>query len=267
VLDGSTFFDVETRTWHIIAQCRGGGGDRRWNLCHYTHNGDSPMSTFLPDKRNPVVAGGELWSRICHGSGKACDPEHTKDEGTPDIVFKRGGYFYVTFHGFNYAARTSYRGVAKTSDFNNWILSAPDLPIDAMLGPENRAAWEPNCVGAGMSTTLVVGGYQYMAFEAPTKTLICTNGQNWEIGLVRAPASTFPSWRSGGWQQFPGNPLLIPTWPGPDSRCEIQYPRWIMDSSGVYLLYEDWGPQMHYVKRRLMKLVLGAWRPVRPWEN
>jgi hypothetical protein len=76
----------------------------------------------------PAVRGSELWSRICAHSGGICNPPNTHDEGTLDIVYKRGRYFYVTFHGFNPATRQGLRGVAKTVDFHRWIVAGPDLP-------------------------------------------------------------------------------------------------------------------------------------------
>ncbi len=37
------------------------------------------------------------------------------------------GYFYVTFHGYDYIHKLGVRGVAKTVDFVNWITDAPDI--------------------------------------------------------------------------------------------------------------------------------------------
>jgi hypothetical protein len=42
------------------------------------------------------------------------------DEGTFQIVEKRGGDFYVTFHGYDYTRRRAARGVARTADFATW---------------------------------------------------------------------------------------------------------------------------------------------------
>lgn len=79
-------------------------------MCHYYLPGASPLSPlgFIPDPRNPVVRGGQLFSQICAGSGKHCTVG-TVDEGTPDIVVKRDGFYYVTFHGYDYqTARCTY---------------------------------------------------------------------------------------------------------------------------------------------------------------
>ena len=260
-VDGSTYFDPGTHTWHLLSQCltvQDAGG---WSLCHFTRAGESPLGPFVPDPHNPVVRGGELWSRICNGAGKACNPAKTHDEGTPDITEMRGGYFYVTFHGADYTIRRSYRGVARTRDFDHWETEGDDLPGDAILASPDCEAWTPGCIGPGESTTLITGDYQYMLFEGPDKWLGCTYGQAWNVGLVRAPKNSFPKW-NGGWEQFPGNPVLMPSWPGPQTRCAVQYPRWILDGNDVYLLYEDIGPASRFRERRLLKLVPGPASPV-----
>ncbi len=259
IVDGSSYFDRDTNTWHMLTQCldkhRVGG----WMLCHYTRVGSSPMGLFTADPRNPVVRGGALWSRIC-GPGKAC-ARSTRDEGTPDIVEKRNGFFYVTFHGWDYQGKLGFRGVAKTPNFREWIVSGPDLPDDAIVAASDCQKWNSDgCAGAGESTTLITGDYQYMLVEGPSISLACTNGQNWPFGLLRAPKDSFPRW-GGGWQQFPGNPLLIPSWPGHRSRCALQYARWILDGNHVYLLYEDWGPAHSFRVIRLLKLVPGGGGP------
>ena len=64
------------------------------------------------------MTGGELWSQICAGNGKHCTVD-TTDEGTPDIIEKRLGYYYVSFHGYDCDANKAARGVAKTSDWDN----------------------------------------------------------------------------------------------------------------------------------------------------
>ena len=61
-LDGSTYFDQTTGTWHILSQCLTKNEASLWSLCHYSRRGDSPMGRFRPDKGNPVVRGGALWS-------------------------------------------------------------------------------------------------------------------------------------------------------------------------------------------------------------
>jgi hypothetical protein len=261
ILDGSSYFDRDTNTWHIIVQCMDTNFVGRWSLCHYSRVGVSPMGPFTADRLNPVVRNRSLWSQICQGEGKACDPGNTNGEGTPDIVEKKNGYYYVTFHGWDPKAVRSYRGVAKTRDFHDWIVDGPELPNDAILAPEDCQNWTETCIGIGESTSLVTGGYQYMLAEAPNKSLLCTPGQDWVFGLVRAPRDTWPKW-SGAWQEFSSEPLLRPSWPGPQTSCGLQYARWIHDGEKVYVLYEDWGPKRSFGVRRLLKLVPGGGPPV-----
>jgi hypothetical protein len=209
------------------------------------------MAKFEPDPGNPVVVGGSLWARIC-GSGKSC-PTGTVDEGTPEILKKQDGYFYVTFHGAHVdqrsiriggAARpvvTGYRGVAKTRDWRHWITSA-DLPADALWSPRDCQGWnvawntETGCIGGGGATTLVTRSHVYMLIESADDSLGCTDGQHWEIGLVRGRGLE----PSGGWRQWPKNPLIR----GENgSACAVQYPRLFVDGGRVYLTYWTLGPK------------------------
>lgn len=104
---------------------------------------------------NPVVYGGQLFNSICDGVGKHCQVGMV-DEGTPDIVMYRmqseqqtfgfhlisstscrmveKGFYYVTFHGYDYVRNKAARGVGKTDNFIDWITLADDLPG----GKENR---------------------------------------------------------------------------------------------------------------------------------
>ena len=119
----------------------------------------------------------------------------TKDEGTPDIVEKVNGDFYVTFHGYDYVSKRAVRGVAATKDFVNWRVTGSDLPDDAIFSYQDcnkwNVSWANNtCVGGGEGTTVVGDdGYKYMIIESPDISLTCdgTPGvQNWVIGLVRS---------------------------------------------------------------------------------
>lgn len=259
VVDGSSYYDRATNTWHMLAQCRAAHNAGGWQLCHYTRRGPSPMGRFTADAK-PAVRGGELWSRICRHPRAICDPRNTRDEGTPDIVYKRNGYFYVTFHGFNYATRKGFRGVAKTADFHHWITSGPDLPKGPIFAAPECQAWAPGCVGGGEASTLIAGDYQYMMIETPTISLACTPGQKWPIALLRAPKDSFPVWSSPLWQRFPRNPLLRTAWPGPRARCSLQYPRWAVAGDHVFILYEDFRPELiaRASARRLLELVPGG---------
>ena len=214
------------------------------------------MGAFNSDAE-PAVRAGELWSQICKRSSGICDPFKTVDEGTPDIVYKKSGYFYVTFHGFNYSTKLGVRGIAKTTDFHHWVTAGPDLPNGPIFAAPKCQAWNPGCVGGGEGSTLIAGNYQYMLIETPSLSLGCTPGQTWPIALLRAPKGKFPSSSSPLWQSFSGNPLLTTAWPGPRSKCSIQYPRWAVAANNVFILYEDFNPdQMARASaRRLLKLI------------
>jgi len=263
VVDGSTYYDHDTDTWQMLAQCRAAHNAGSWMMCHYVRHGPSPMGPFTPDA-TPSVRGGQLWSRICSHSHEVCDPHKTVDEGTPDIIYKKNHYFYVTFHGFDYSARKGFRGVAKTADFHHWITSGPDLPNAPIFASPECQAWNPGCVGGGEASTLIAGDYQYMMIETPNMSLGCTPGQNWPIALLRAPKDTFPAWSSPLWQRFRANPLLTTSQVGPQSKCTLQYPRWAVADNHVYIFYEDFGPNrvVRTGRRRFLKLLPSSGPPV-----
>src|SRR5579884_1550612 len=263
IVDGSSYYDNTTNTWQMLAQCVAAHNTGGWRMCHYTRRGSSPMGRFTADDR-PAVRGGELWSRICHHPRAICDPRNTHDEGTPDIVYKKRGYFYVTFHGFDPATKEGFRGVAKTADFHHWIVAGPGLPDAPIFAPPECRAWNPGCIGGGEASTLIAGKYQYMMIETPSLSLACTPGQTWPIALLRAPKNAFPPWSSPLWQPFRANPLLQTAWPSSRAKCALQYPRWAVGANHtVYILYEDFDyrhapARPPALRRRLLKLVAGG---------
>lgn len=253
VLDGSSFFDTVTRTWHILAQCMDLNNLGGWSLCHYSRKGASPVGRFTADPQNPVVRGGQLWSRICGGTAKSCPPT-TYDEGTPDIIGKRRGQFIVTFHGAGPGAKSGYRGVASTVDFHHWSTSGNGLPGDAIFGPKDCSSWLKGCVGTGEVSTLVGSTYDYMVGEVMTKGLACQPDQTWQFEMYRIQHDAWPKSGAGKIEKLPGNALLTPSMPNPDTPCAVNYARLLKDGSDTYLIYEDWAPHRAYLKRRLLKL-------------
>ncbi|HUC10169.1 MAG TPA: hypothetical protein VL985_07045 [Stellaceae bacterium] len=237
--DGSTYYDSSANTWQMLTQCRAAHNAGGWMLCHYVRHGASPMGPFSADAI-PSVRGGQLWSQICNHPNTSCDPHKTVDEGTPDIVFKKNGYFYVTFHGYDYATKHSVRGVAKTADFHNWITSAPDLPNGPIFAAPECQAWNPGCLGGGEASTLIAGDYQYMVIETPNKSFTRIAGQNWPFALLRAPQNQFPIWSSPLWQRFPRNPLM-PVRTARFAACRVAYMRWATTADHVYMYYADYG--------------------------
>ncbi len=229
--DGAAYWDAETGTWHYLAQDLTPTGV--WNMNHYTQHSADPVGPFVPDPDNPVTRSGELWRQIC-AVGKIC-PAGPGEEGTPDIVEKRDGYFVVSFHGAFGRPPIGVRGVADTTDFHHWALSAPNLPGGAIWSRKDCQNWavawnSTGCVGGGAASTVVTPHYVYMLIESADLSVGCTKGQHWEFGLVRAPHFV----RSGDWQQMPKNPLLV------DSRmtgCALQYAQLFNDGVNVYLSY------------------------------
>jgi hypothetical protein len=117
--DGSGYYDTETATWHYLVQVLDVGGKGGWMGAHFSLQGPSPLGNWVADPKNPVITSGSLFRRICAGPTKHCLPGMV-DEGTFQIVEKRGGDFYVTFHGYDYKRRRAARGVARTADFATW---------------------------------------------------------------------------------------------------------------------------------------------------
>jgi hypothetical protein len=240
ITDGGAFFDAESDTWHLLSQCLGTDGG--WNLCHYVRSGRSPMGVFAADHQNPVVKGNQLFRGICSGLGKHCDPA-TQDEGTPQILTKRGGYFYVTFHGAlpSVTGIRGVRGVARTTDFHVWETYADDLPGDAILSRSECETWhvdwnEGGCIGTGAASAIRSGNMFYVLAEAADKSLVCTKGQNWEFGLLRN-ARLGPS---GSWENYESNPLIRNSVKAP-SGCALQYMNLFRDRGDIFLMFS------HYV--------------------
>lgn len=255
-LDGSTYFDQATNTWHILSQCLTKNENSLWSLCHYSREAASPMGKFRPNPANPVVRGGALWSRICTGKNKSC-PVTTQDEGTPEILGKHQGSYIVTFHGWAPKSGHGYRGIAATKDFRNWRTSGADLPGDAIFSAKDCQAWLEACIGIGATSTYLGRKYAYVIGEIMDKNLACQKDQKWVFELFRVPRGRWPRSGTGKWQKLPGPALLTPTWRDPNTLCQIAYARWIVDNGNIYLVYEDWGRDRRFVNRRLLQLKAG----------
>ncbi len=207
-------------------------------MCHWYLSGSSPFGTWITDVNNPVVYGGELWSQICAGPNKHCTTG-TVDEGTPDIIAKIAGFYYVTFHGYDYTTKRSARGIAKTPDFYHWVVESYDLPDDAIFSSTDcnkwNISWAPGgCVGGGEGSIMRSGDYWYELIEAPDISLQCLTQegvQNWVLGFMRAPLL---SYTSGEWDVFYIDPTIVP-WE--KYGCALQYHRIFSDPHGIYLSY------------------------------
>lgn len=255
ILDGSTFYDGTTGTWHMLAQCLDRNNQGGWAICHYTRKAETPNGSFAPDPSNPVVRGGKLWATICAGAHKSC-PSGVIDEGTPDIVEKRGGRFIVTFHGFD--GQKGYRMVVATPDFRSWIVAGRGLPNDAILTSTDCSKWLADCVGFGEATAIRSGSHIYIVAEAMNRSLLCQEDQTWGFTLLRSKDEEWPISGREKWELFWKNPLLRPSKPDAKTLCQVAYARWLVDGNETYLIYEDWAPQHKQLHRRLLKLFKGA---------
>lgn len=255
--DGDGYYDWETNTWHYLYQCI--GREHVWRICHASRQADNPFGGFTLDQNNPVVDStvldtnqnnSSLWYKICP-EGKCLDNERVKEEGTPEIVEKRDGYYYVTFHGaqpfldngvtFAYG----YRGAARTRDFVHWetINNGPIHDRNDCQGW--NVPWGLHgCIGGGQATILKEGNYYYMLVESVDISLNCTVGQNWVYGLVRSTSLS-----STSWENYPqGDPIIFNSqeknYSGTVGPCGVQYSRIFKDEVGeTYLLFGRLSPR------------------------
>lgn len=242
IVDGGAYFDSTTQSWHFLAQCLLNG---RWNVCHFTRHDPSPMGTFTADPANPVVTPSKIFSQMPGASGFF-------DEGTPEILYKIGDFFYVTFHGYN--GKNGIRGAARTKDFNTWEATGPGLPGRPMFTAADCQPWNLNwkggCIGGGHASTLVTPAYHYMLIEAADMNLSCTAGQNWVLGLMRAPQLA----ASGNWQSYGSNPVVQNL--GVESGCAIQYHHLFADGPTVFV-YFGYADSGRPYPNKLFKVVAG----------
>lgn len=246
--DGSAFYDTETGAWHYLCQVLNVGGVGGWQLSHFSRQGPTPFGAWVPNPRNPVVHNGQLFSRICAGADKHCKPG-MGDEGTPEIVEKRGGEYYVTFHGYDYKRKQAARAVARTADFVVWNVTggAEPLPGDAIFTAQDCQGWNvpwataTGCIGSGEASVIrTASGYLYEVIEAADVGLECVTAQDqqwWPLGMVRSR-----QWSaSPRWQQMSVSPLVGgPGGHEPHVGCSIQYNSMHVDDSGeTYLGFWD----------------------------
>jgi hypothetical protein len=194
LIDGDAYYDGETNTWHYIYQCL--PHIVSWNLCHATHVGSSPMAKFDKGQGDYSlsVKSTSLIKRILGSKTTYAE------EGTPDIIEKRGEYFYVSFHAMSWPTY-SLRALAKTKDFKTWETVNNDAIFDKDNCKNWNSQWDTNgCVGGGLSRTVKQGAYYYTAIEAMDKTLLCKPGQEWDFGLIRSKVL-----ESTNWENMPSN--------------------------------------------------------------
>lgn len=223
VVDGATFFDVETGLWHLWAQCMGETGSP-WRMCHYTST-----SGTGPFRRNSFIENGAVWGPICGPAGERCGGP-VGDEGTPEILYKKNGYFYVSFHGFRASDGHGFRGTAKTRDFRTFVTDAPDVPTGPSLTGRDCSTWNPGCIGFGAASSLLTDREIFLLSEGPTRTLDCVAGQNWSWGAMRGSMNT----ATGAWTQLRTTPLIAGT---PGVKCDVAYLKMFQDGADLFAFY------------------------------
>jgi hypothetical protein len=233
VLDGTTFFNPKVNKWQIFAQCLGKDGSA-WKLCLYSSRTiDGQYVREQAVKFQPK----QIWNLICVDNNSNCPIGKVYDEGTPEFIQYKFGYFYFTFHGYD--GQKGYRGIARTLDFASWEATGADLPGGAIFSKKDCLNWkyspnqtgESGCIGGGAATTIKSGDYYYTLIEAPNVSLACLDGQYWPIGLIR---SSNIAESSGNWEHALNNPIIKPLG---NFACALQYARFIKDGDEVYLYY------------------------------
>jgi len=254
--DGDAYYDSSRNKWYYLFQCL----DRNnpWRGCHLEKDGPDPMGLFKENHANPVISAKQLWGKICNESSDDCvkipgGVNRIFDEGTWDIFHYDGTYFYVGFHGFD--GTRGYRGIAKTSDFINWVAGDQNqgVPKDAVLDLYDTAGWRENwnsggSIGFGAGSMLSDNGYYYLISEAADISLGCTAGQNWDWGIFRSQSLTNTSW-----EQFPAkNPILYSSkYPERDGKplpCNPAYARLFRnpETNTIYLHYSRGSTDNNY---------------------
>ena len=238
--DGDAFYNSAENRWDYLFQCL--GKDGKWSGCHATRNGSDPYGSFTPDPNNPVIIPGEIWSKICTNPDSDCYKlAHYPtwpifDEGTFDIFDYQNNYYYVSFHGTD--GIRGYRGVAKTKDFNSWETINHDAILDLNDAKSFNTPWDSQGpIGFGAGTIIKDQNYYYIASEAADKSLACTQGQNWVIGLFRTSDIT-----STNWEKLPaGNPFFtkdsFPDVNPSNLPCYPEYTRIFTTASGKTFLH------------------------------
>lgn len=195
-----------------------------------------------------MVSPGELWGPLCNAYGDCSYDTH--DEGTPQILYKLGQYFYVTFHGFyqENGEPRFVRGVARTVDFSNWETSGAELPGRPMFMKWD-CPWQPGCIGGGAATMVASESYHYMLIETPTWNDPSDPMSEWQFGLVRSPGLA----ATGEWESYDWNPLIPPS--VPFTPCTPGYASFFADGDELYLMYQVWDDGLAHSVQRFERIV------------
>lgn len=199
VTDGDFYYDAAANKWRCLIQSLS-DNSKVWTCSYFERAGADPMGLFTPPSgfTNPAIDNTEIWSRI---PVKAAGKNRVYDEGTTQIVLQSGDEFYVTFHGAADFGKSvhGFRGIAKTTDFQNYI------PLGCIMDEDDtnkwNVAWQGGSIGVGAATYLQEGNYWYTLIEGADKSLGGTDGQNWTFGLLRSTSLTSPKWEN--WSNNP----------------------------------------------------------------
>jgi hypothetical protein len=242
--DGDAVWDAPAGTWRFLFQCMGAKGG--WNGCYAERHDPSPVGPFAAAAdENPVITRGSLWSRICADTGDVCHDRPIIDVGTFSLLPAPTGGWWVGFHGFD--GTHGYRGIVRTWSFRRGAFSlngADGTPTDAAITAADAAGWREQWapggpIGPGAAGMIEDGGWYYQLAELPDKSLGCTPGQHWDLGLFRARTAA-----SRHWDQLPAtNPIVYSseaTGPsGESAACNVEYPGLFEDDATgrLYLSY------------------------------
>ncbi|HHH14147.1 MAG TPA: exo-alpha-sialidase, partial [candidate division WWE3 bacterium] len=231
-VDSYAFYDKDLSKWHLLYQCLDRNGS--FNLCYAYKNGASPVGKFTPankdNNKTPVIKNGEVWSKFLNRNNLSLN---VGDEGTPEILYKKNGFFYVTLHGFD--GKNGYRGLFKTSDFLTWEPAIPKF-LYSKEDCKFSVNWKDGgCIGGGQATTLKEGSNYYMLIESSDKNLLCTPGQNWVYGLLRKKDLLNSSLN---WEYLSDGGVVLSAYnQDANASCGVQYARLFKDKDNVtYLL-------------------------------
>lgn len=260
VTDGSFWYDETENKWRALMQSN--DGVNPWTMSYFERTGSDPMGIFSTPSgfANPGCDAKEIWSQLTTAPGKDCvdiagGSNLIYDEGTPQIVLKSGNEWYVTFHGAsnNNGVIHGYRGLAKTSDFQNWTALAGDCIVDEKDAKGWNVEWNNTSVkaiGAGAANIMKEGSYFYQIIECPDSDLNGFGGQNWPIHLMRSSTLENTSWTQC--------PNTYPLFPATQQLIEWQYPTIFKDIDGItYVSITRYGPDSES-GFRIYKVVTGG---------
>ncbi|MFN8523989.1 MAG: hypothetical protein U0821_12890 [Chloroflexota bacterium] len=216
--DGDAYYDEADQVWHLMFQCI--SRDAIWHGCHLSREAESPLGAFTANHANPSFSAAQamdILTALCSNPSKACwqlaRGRPMRDPGTFNIIERRDGYFYVSFHAIVVETQETMRFLARTSDFITWIVELPDstIPNDAMIAPRNGIAWRETWnsggpVAVGSAGTVFQDNHYYTVADLQDSSALCVPNQTVDSGIFRSRTLAD---NTNQLQGFPrGNPVL-----------------------------------------------------------